>query len=275
MKGKLLFIVCYFILGTCLFADPRSFTDEERGYEVTADVTCVGVNMTQADVEYYATLLTDWSKQIGKYHKEIFELSKENEWGLQKALSKYNLKKGESYVVNIVSSKAIKENEFPIVAIFIIITNDNSEYEVKKIYANAIDLGKGEKRENGNMYSNQDLGYCGNVITTLLGENLSIEELQIAVDNIYDYAISTGYQPKTLVSITDEQKWLMEQGLSECNLKVGETYLIAVIDIPDSFPAYLSPVEILLTITSVDETTDRYNYNFFAFKNTLAQQKGF
>lgn len=108
------------------FSEVKSFSNDELGYDVLAEVNYVGINLSDKEIEEYDSIVFNWCNEIGHDARRIQKLSKEMEWGLNQSLSEYELKEGEVYGVRIVPiSKQHSDTSFFVIVLLSISNNEN------------------------------------------------------------------------------------------------------------------------------------------------------
>lgn len=256
------------------FSEMKSFSNDELGYDVLAEVNYVGINLSEEEIEEYDSIVFNWCNEIGHDARRIQKLSKEMEWGLNQSLSEYELKEGEVYGVRIVPISKQHSDTSSFVIVLLSISN-NENFKIIDMIEAYIEIETMEKtdaseRDGRTLYENKSLNYKGSADAQCMGK-LTEEDFNALVEKVYTFANRDGYVATQVNKLTKEQDWLLQQSLSKYELKKGETYSVSICPEPKSYPASFSAVLVVLTITDINKRTGGYQYQYYAYDVTIVK----
>jgi hypothetical protein len=272
---RIIFILFFLFSITSLQAESKNFIDKENGYNVITEVSYIGKNLTKEDISSYSEELLNWCNLKGKNTKKIEKLTKERDWGWQKAISEYDAMQGETYVIRMFSVNNSNDTFTCMTLLLLTVTNSSSnsseKYDFQCIYETDVDISQNETVANEDAgqkyYEDSTLGFSGHTTANYIGIDLNQDEINAVVSNVFNFANSDGYKAKEVSKLTEEQSWLIGQSLINRKLRQGETYSIAIIPAPKSFPTTFTALVIVVTIKSIDEKNGRFSYNYTAFES--------
>jgi hypothetical protein len=270
--NSLLFV---FFLTNNVQAETKNFTDKELDYDVITEVSYIGIDIPNEELVKYSAELYNWCKTLDKNSKKVEKLTKEKNWGLAKAISDYEIKKGETYVIRLFSG--VKDaNQFQWITLILLTVKSNTsntsdKYIIHDIYESYVDISQKESDSTDNAelryYADSILGFSGHASAKLVGANLNQKDMDTLVTSSFNFANSNNFKAKILDELTEEQVWLLGKSLIERSLKKGETYTVAIIPEPKSSPTYFKTLIVIVTIRDVDQQNDSFSYSYTAIES--------
>lgn len=279
MKIKKVLIII-FLLNLLSFSSLQSetkyFTDKNLDYNVVTEVSYVGLNIPKDELDQYSSDLFDWCKTLDKNTKKIEKITKEYLWGTNKAISDYNIKQGETYIIRISSADETTDQFQWITLLLLTITNingiDSGKYYINSIYESYVNISQNNtsaaEDADPTFYSDSASGFSGRASAKLSGINLNQNDIDTLVNSNLNFANSNNFKGKIVNKLTKEQAWLLGKSLAAFSLKEGETYTVAIIPEPKSYPTNFTSYIVIITIDKVDQESRSYNYRFIAIEST-------
>ena len=113
MKKKInIFFIVFFTVFYSLNAEAKTYTNEDKGYSDFVDISLVGENLEQESINDYSNELFDWSASLGKEVEILQTIPEKVNWGINKGISEFNIKKNETYLARIMYDIDSSTNNF-------------------------------------------------------------------------------------------------------------------------------------------------------------------
>ena len=270
MKKKInIFFIVFFTVLYSLNAEAKTYTNEDKGYSVFVDISLVGENLEQESINDYSNELFDWSASLGKEVEILQTIPEKVNWGINKGISEFNIKKNETYLARIMYDIDSSTNNFKhVIVLFTLKSNRINDKKIETIIKVIASLDNTESNtspdNSSDEYENKELGYKGSAQANYLGINLTKNEIKNYENKIYEF-VNRNSTAKTVNNFTKEEEWLINQALNKYSFKENESYIISVVPFPKSMPAPFIAITAIITINKI-EKNGNFTYTFIAYE---------